>query len=151
MASQIINLKLKRKIRYRRIFIAISIVTFLIIIILWKINKKVDDLSNIKSIATYHADALLNLVKSPMAKDLIGEVITVQGKIININDSKTNTSIELASSDDLSSIVLALDSRYKPKLELHEQITCKGILTALNNDELGLGNTVELKNVIIIQ
>lgn len=116
------------------------------------INKKVADISDIKPTLECSSAEIIEQTSTDTAavNKLVDACVAITGPVKKINLDDTSCTIELGDTNSTSSVVCQIDRRYRDQftqLRTGEEIAIKGRLSGYSVDlDLGLGNTVELKN-----
>lgn len=135
-------------------FIAAGLGIGLVIAMLaWNyINKKVADISDVKPTLECSSSDILERTAADTAgvNKLIDACVAIKGPVKKINLDEASCTIELGDSNSTSSVVCQIDRRYREQftqVRTGEEVAIKGTFTGYTVDlDLGLGNTVEMKN-----
>lgn len=122
-------------------------------ILAWNyINKKVADIADIKPRLECSSAEIIERTSSDTAavNKLVDECIAIKGPVKKVSLDAVSCTIELGDTNSTSSVVCQIDQRYRDQfaqVRSGEELAIKGRLSGYTVDlDLGLGNTVELKN-----
>ena len=80
------------------------------------------------------------------------KVISVNGNIKSISNEDTTVTIIIGDSATTNSVICQVDSRHITDFKsflINQNATIKGICAGCDGDDMGLGNSLQLKNCVI--
>ncbi|MEZ5046459.1 MAG: hypothetical protein R2831_05655 [Chitinophagaceae bacterium] len=113
--------------------------------------KASEDFAGQKPSASFTMQELLDKTSDTTSLNALkNTLISVRGTIKNFSKEKDALTIELGDTMEMNSIVCQVDQRHLSDLNTiqnNQEVDIKGLLTAYTiDDEMGLGNTIELKS-----